>query len=166
MLVVNGVKSGPTLCLTAAVHGDETNGIETVRRVLYSIDAQKMQGALIGVPIVNLESFRARSRYLPDRRDLNRFFPGNTTGSAASRIAHSFFTEVIVHCDQLIDLHTGSFGRTNLQQLRADLRVPGVRDLAEQMGRIVVVQSFGAMGTLRRSTGRSSRRASPASRTR
>ncbi len=150
VLVVNGVKPGPTLCLTAAVHGDETNGIETVRRVLYSIDAKKLSGAIIGVPIVNLEGFRAGSRYLPDRRDLNRFFPGNSTGSAASRIAFSFFKEVISQCDMLIDLHTGSFGRTNLQQVRADLGAPGVKDLAEQMGRIVVVQSRGARGTLRR----------------
>jgi predicted deacylase len=150
VLVVNGVNPGPTLCLTAAVHGDETNGIETVRRVLYGIDAEKLSGAVIGVPIVNLESFRARSRYLPDRRDLNRFFPGNTTGSAASRIAFSFFEEVIRHCEYLIDLHTGSFGRTNLQQVRADLRDPGVRELSEKLGRIVVVQSPGTPGTLRR----------------
>lgn len=150
VLVVNGVNPGPTLCLTAAVHGDETNGIETVRRVLYSIDAKKLSGAIIGVPIVNLEGFRAGSRYLPDRRDLNRFFPGNRTGSAASRIAFSFFKEVVGQCDLLIDLHTGSFGRTNLQQLRADLGAPGVKELTEQMGRIVVVQSKGAKGTLRR----------------
>ncbi|MFK7830220.1 MAG: succinylglutamate desuccinylase/aspartoacylase family protein [Congregibacter sp.] len=150
VLVVNGVHPGPTLCLTAAVHGDETNGIETVRRVLYSIDAEELSGAIIGVPIVNLEGFRAGSRYLPDRRDLNRFFPGNQTGSAASRIAFSFFKEVISRCDLLIDLHTGSFGRTNLHQLRADLAAPGVKDLSEQMGRIVVVQSRGARGTLRR----------------
>ncbi|MEM8941271.1 MAG: succinylglutamate desuccinylase/aspartoacylase family protein [Pseudomonadota bacterium] len=150
VLVVNGVTPGPTLCLTAAVHGDESNGIETVRRVLYGIDAEKLSGAVIGVPIVNLAGFRAGSRYLPDRRDLNRYFPGNRTGSAASRIASSFFREVVRQCDALIDLHTGSFGRTNINQLRADLSVPDVKALAEKMGRIVVVQSRGAKGTLRR----------------
>lgn len=150
VLVVNGVNPGPTLCLTAAVHGDEINGIETVRRVLYSLDAKKLSGAVIGVPIVNLQGFRAGSRYMADRRDLNRFFPGNPLGSAASRTAYSFFQEVISHCDMLIDLHTGSFRRTNLPQLRADLNYPSVQNLSEEMGKIVVVQSTGAKGSLRR----------------
>ena len=106
VLAINGVESGPTLCLTAAVHGDELNGIEIVRRVMYNIDPLKLSGAMIGIPIVNLEGFRAGSRYLSDRRDLNRYFPGNPSGSSASRIAYSFFHEVVSHCDMLIDLHT------------------------------------------------------------
>ncbi len=150
VLVVNGVRPGPTLCLTAAVHGDELNGIEIVRRVLYNVDPQQLTGALIGVPIVNMQGFRRSSRYLPDRRDLNRFFPGNPEGSSAARIAHSFFSEVITHCDRLIDLHTGSFRRTNLPQLRADLGNEEVANLARKMGAIVVVQSKGAEGSLRR----------------
>lgn len=150
VLVLNGVKPGPTLCLTAAIHGDELNGIEIVRRVLYNIDPQELSGSIIGVPIVNLEGFRAGSRYLSDRRDLNRFFPGNPEGSSASRIAYSFFHEVVSHCDMLIDLHTGSFRRTNLPQLRADLNYPEVADLSRKMGAIVVVQSEGAEGSLRR----------------
>ena len=150
VLVLNGVEPGPTLCLTAAVHGDELNGIEIVRRVLYDIDPQELSGAIIGVPIVNLEGFRSGSRYLSDRRDLNRYFPGNPEGSSASRIAYSFFHEVISHCDMLIDLHTGSFRRTNLPQLRADLSYPAVEKLSQQMGAIVVVQSEGAEGSLRR----------------
>ena len=95
VLVVNGAKPGPVLCLTAAIHGDELNGIEVVRRVLYDLDARKLSGTVIGVPIVNLQGFRRGSRYLPDRRDLNRFFPGNARGSSAARIAQSFFDEVI-----------------------------------------------------------------------
>lgn len=150
VLVLNGVKRGPTLCLTAAIHGDELNGIEIVRRVLYDIDPQELSGAIIGVPIVNLEGFRSGSRYLSDRRDLNRFFPGNPYGSSASRIAYSFFHEVISYCDMLIDLHTGSFRRTNLPQLRADLSYPAVEKLSQKMGAIVVVQSQGAEGSLRR----------------
>ncbi len=150
VLVLNGVKTGPTLCLTAAVHGDELNGIEIVRRVLYNIDPETLSGAVIGVPIVNLQGFRRSSRYLPDRRDLNRFFPGNPGGSSAARIAHSFFTEVITHCDFLVDLHTGSFRRTNLPQIRADLSYPEVASLTKKMGSIVVVQSDGAVGSLRR----------------
>jgi predicted deacylase len=150
VLVVNGAQEGPTLCITAAVHGDELNGIEVVRRVLYELDSEKLNGAVIGVPIVNLQGFRRASRYLPDRRDLNRYFPGNTGGSSASRIAHSFFTEVIEHCDALVDVHTGSFHRTNLPQLRADLENPGIRELTGFFGTTVVLHSSGASGTLRR----------------
>jgi len=150
VLVVNGAKPGPVLCITAAVHGDELNGIEIVRRVLYDVDPSQLSGALIGVPIVNLQGFRRSSRYLTDRRDLNRFFPGNPEGSSAARIAHSFFSEVITHCNLLIDLHTGSFRRTNLPQIRADLGYEKVANLAKKMGAIVVVQSGGAEGSLRR----------------
>jgi len=151
VLVVNGVEPGPTLCLTAALHGDELNGIETVRRVLYNLDPSKLKGAVIGVPIVNLQGFHASSRYLSDRRDLNRFFPGDPTGSSASRLAYSFFHEVIVHCSALVDLHTGSFFRTNLPQLRGDLNDPQVLELTKGFGSTVVVHSEGTSGTLRRS---------------
>ncbi len=150
VLVLNGAKPGPKLCLTGAVHGDELNGIEIVRRLMYDIDPKKLQGTVIGIPIVNLQGFRRGSRYLPDRRDLNRFFPGNPDGSSAARIAHSFFSEIVSHCDLLVDLHTGSFRRTNLPQLRADLTKPEVDNLAKKMGAIVVVQSEGAEGSLRR----------------
>jgi len=150
VLVVNGVESGPTLCVTAAVHGDELNGIEVVRRIVHEIDPEKLSGAVIGVPIVNLQGFRRASRYLPDRRDLNRYFPGRENGSYASRVAHSFFSQVVSHCNFLIDVHTGSLSRTNLPQIRADLTTPDVASLAEKMGSIVVLQSVGAKGTLRR----------------
>jgi len=152
VLVVHGAQPGPTLCLTAAIHGDELNGIEVVRRVLYSIDPTELKGTVIGVPIVNLQGFRRSSRYLPDRRDLNRYFPGNEHGSSASRIAYSFFEGVIRHCDLLVDTHTGSFHRTNLPQLRANLLVPEVAEITRQMGSIVVVHSEGAQGCLRRAT--------------
>lgn len=150
VLAVNGAEPGPVLCLTGAVHGDELNGIEIVRRVIHNLDAQKLQGAVIGVPIVNLQGFRRASRYLPDRRDLNRFFPGNPRGSSAARIAHSFFNEVIVHCDALVDLHTGSFHRTNLPQIRADVRHPAVVDLTHGFDSMVVLHSPPSEGTLRR----------------
>ena len=149
ILVVNGTLAGPTLCLTAAVHGDELNGIEMVRRVMHNLDPEKLSGAVLGVPIVNLQGFRRGSRYLPDRRDLNRFFPGNPSGSSASRIAHSFFTEIVAHCDALIDLHTGSFERANLPQLRADLRNPDVVTLTQGFGATVILHSEPAKGTLR-----------------
>lgn len=150
VLVVNGAGDGPVLCLTAAVHGDELNGIEMVRRVLYDIDAQQLDGTVVGVPIVNLVGFRRASRYLADRRDLNRHFPGNPQGSSASRIAHSFFTEIIAHCSVLVDLHTGSFYRTNLPQIRADLRRPEVVRVAEAFASTVIIHSPGTSGSLRR----------------
>ena len=149
VLVVNGALPGPTLCLTAAVHGDELNGVEIVRRVMHQIVPKKLSGALIGVPIVNVQGFRRASRYLPDRRDLNRYFPGNPNGSAAARIAHAFFNDVIGHCDALVDLHTGSFERANLPQIRADLRNPDVVTLTQGFGSMVVLHSKPTTGTLR-----------------
>ena len=149
VLVANGMAPGPTVCLTAAVHGDELNGIEMVRRVFHDIDPEKLSGALIGVPIVNVQGFRRGSRYLPDRRDLNRYFPGNPNGSAAARIAHSLFNDVIANCDALVDLHTGSFERANLPQIRADLRNPDVLTLTHGFGAMVVLHSKPTVGTLR-----------------
>ena len=149
VLVVNGDLPGPTLCLMAAVHGDELNGIEMVRRVLHDIDPSRLSGAVIGVPIVNVQGFRRGSRYLPDRRDLNRYFPGNPNGSAAARIAHALFTDVVAHCDALVDLHTGSFERANLPQIRADLRNPDVVTLTLGFGSMVVLHSQPTVGTLR-----------------
>jgi predicted deacylase len=138
------------LCLTAAIHGDVLNGIEMVRQVMHDLDPDKLRGAVIGIPIVNLQGFRRGSRYLPDRRDLNRYFPGNPTGSSAARIAHSLFQEIIRHCTSLVDLHTGSFYRTNLPQLRADLRYAKIREMTQGFGGIVVLHSVAAPGTLRR----------------
>jgi uncharacterized protein len=149
VLVAHGTRPGPTLCLTAAIHGDELNGIETVRRVLHQIDPGRLTGTVIGVPIVNIQGFQRSSRYLPDRRDLNRFFPGNARGSAASRIANSLFSQIVLQCSALVDLHTGSFHRTNLPQLRADLNDERVVELTQGFGSTVILHSPGAEGTLR-----------------
>ncbi len=150
VIVLNGKGPGPVLCLTAAVHGDELNGIEVARRVLDDIDVEDLNGAVIGIPIVNIQGFYRGTRYLPDRRDLNRYFPGNAKGSSATRMAHSLFTEVIRHCSALIDLHTGSLNRTNLPQVRADLRSPSVTRMTRAFGATVVLQSAGDKGSLRR----------------
>lgn len=149
IIVVNGATPGKTLCLTGAVHGDELNGIEMVRRVVFDIDPAKLTGTIIGVPVANIMGFRRNSRYLPDRRDWNRYFPGNTHGSSASRLAHSFFTKIIMHCDALVDLHTGSFHRTNLPQLRADLADESVARLAQNFGVIAVLNGRGNPNSLR-----------------
>lgn len=149
VLVVHGRQPGPVLCLSAAVHGDELNGIEIVRRVLHGLQPSRLGGTVIGVPIVNIQGFRRGTRYLPDRRDLNRHFPGTTSGSAASRIASSFFNNIVLQCDALVDLHTGSFERTNLPQLRADLSDESVTELARGFGATVIVNSQPRAGTLR-----------------
>lgn len=149
VLVVNGKRKGKTLCLTSAIHGDELNGIEIVRRVMYDIDPKQLSGTVIGVPIVNLQGFQRGSRYLPDRRDLNRFFPGDLSGSLASRIAYSLFNEVISYCDLLIDLHTGSLRRNNLPQIRADMSNKDVARFTEGFDEMAVVHSPGSAGMLR-----------------
>ena len=150
VIVLNGTGPGPVICLTGAVHGDELNGIEVIRRVLDDIQVDELNGAVIGVPIVNIQGFYRGTRYLPDRRDLNRYFPGNAKGSAATRTAHSFFTEVIRHCSALIDLHTGSLNRTNLPQVRADLRRPAVARMTQGFGATVVLHGAGDAHSLRR----------------
>jgi hypothetical protein len=150
VIVANGINPGPTMCLTGVVHGDEHNGLEVVRRVVFSLDPMRMHGAVIGVPIVNLDGFRRGVRYLPDRRDLNRYFPGRRTGSSAARIAHSLFTEIIRLCDMLVDVHTGSFHRTNLPQLRGDLTNLDVLELSRRFGSTVILHNKGGTGTLRR----------------
>ena len=149
VLVVNGAHTGPTLCLTGAIHGDELNGIEIVRRAMYDLDPAKLSGRVVGVPIVNLSGFQQGSRYLPDRRDLNRYFPGRPDGTLADRIAHSLFTDVIGHCDMLVDIHTGSLKRTNLPQLRADMNNPEVAEFTRGFDRMAVVHSSGSPGMLR-----------------
>ncbi len=150
VLVINGVHPGPKLCLTAAVHGDELNGVEIVLRLINSIQAKELKGTLIGVPIVNILGLTRGSRYLPDRRDLNRYFPGTTDGSAASRIAYLFFDNVIKHCDFLVDFHTGSGKRTNLPQLRADLNNQDVYQFTQHFGATAVLHHSGNLGMLRR----------------
>ncbi|MFW5825567.1 MAG: succinylglutamate desuccinylase/aspartoacylase family protein [Marinobacter sp.] len=149
VLVVNGDKPGPVLCMTGAVHGDELNGIEIIRRVIYDLDPAELSGTVVGVPIVNLQGFQQGSRYLADRRDLNRYFPGSEGGSLAHRIAHSLFEQVIVHCDMLVDIHTGSLKRTNLPQLRADMENSEVAELTRGFDAMAVVHSSGGPGMLR-----------------
>ena len=150
VIVVHGAEPGPVLCLTAAIHGDELNGVEIVRQTLAAVDPEQLTGTIVGVPIANLPAFNNHSRYLPDRRDLNRFFPGNQAGSAAARIAHGLFEAVVQHCETLVDLHTASFRRTNLPQLRADLSHERVHQLTTELTGVVVLHSVGVPGTLRR----------------
>ncbi len=116
--VVRGRQSGPTLLVTSALHGDELNGIEIIRRLLGHKTLNRIKGTLILIPVVNVFGFVGQSRYLPDRRDLNRSFPGSPKGSMAARLANLLVTEILPHCTHMIDLHTGAIGRENLPQIR------------------------------------------------
>ena len=121
--VINGKKSGPILFVSAAVHGDEINGVEIIRRLINSEkdELDNISGTLIAVPVVNVYGFISQSRYLPDRRDLNRFFPGSEKGTMAARLAHVFIQEIASKCTHGIDLHTAAINRENLPQIRAAL---------------------------------------------
>src|SRR5210317_2599758 len=119
--VICGRKAGPVLFVSAAVHGDELNGVEIIRRLLRLKTLASMRGTLLAVPIVNVHGFLDQSRYLPDRRDLNRSFPGSRKGSVAARMAYTFMHEIVDKADFGIDLHTGAINRSNLPQIRGDL---------------------------------------------
>jgi predicted deacylase len=148
--VVRGAEPGPTLCLTAAVHGDEINGAEIARRVFAAAHPAELSGTLLVMPAVNAYGFRTGNRYMPDRRDLNRSFPGSRDGSVSSLVAYAVFSRVISRCDALIDLHTGSFQRTNLPQIRVDLSNERALAIARHFGVGVVLGGEGPSGSLRR----------------
>ncbi len=150
VFVSRGTKPGPTLCLTAGVHGDELNGVEVARRAFAQVNPQELRGTLIALLAINAEGVRSGNRYLSDRRDLNRAFPGSAGGSVARIIAHAVFTEVLSHCDALVDLHTASNNRANIPQIRADLTDPKIRELAIHFGQGIVVAGSGPDGSLRR----------------
>ena len=150
VFVARGSAPGPTLCLTAGVHGDELNGVEVARRAFSRSDSKKLRGTLIALPAVNAAGMRTGSRYLSDRRDLNRAFPGRAGGSVATIIAHAVFANVLHHCDALVDLHTASNNRANLPQIRADFSEPEIRELAIHFGLGIVVSGQGPDGSLRR----------------
>lgn len=119
--VIHGRRPGPRLFVSAAIHGDEINGVEIIRRVLKTKALSSLRGTLIAVPVVNVFGFNNKSRYLPDHRDLNRSFPGSERGSLAAQVANLFLEDIVSHCTHGIDLHTAAAGRSNLPQIRADL---------------------------------------------
>ncbi|PLY09602.1 MAG: succinylglutamate desuccinylase [Arcobacter sp.] len=149
MRVVRGKKDGPVVFISAAIHGDELNGIEIIRRLRKLSILKKLQGTIIFAPIVNVYGVMTLSRYLPDRRDLNRSFPGSIKGSIASRIAKIFFDEIVSKCDLGIDLHTGSIHKSNLPQVRTNLNNEYTLKLAHAFGAPVVLHSELRDGSLR-----------------
>lgn len=149
IIILHGQYNGPTVWLSAAVHGDEIGGVEIIRQVLDGLDPASMSGTVMAVPIVNVHGFNTGDRYLPDRRDLNRSFPGSVRGSLAARIAHLLMTEVVKRCTVGLDLHTGSDHRTNLPQIRADLDDPATLTLAQTFAAPVAIHSRTRDGSLR-----------------
>jgi predicted deacylase len=147
--ILCGRRAGPVLLVCAAIHGDELNGVEIIRRLSVARQLRNLSGTLVLVPVVNLFGFIHRSRYLPDRRDLNRCFPGSEAGSLGSRVAKLFFSEVVERCTHVVDLHTGAIYRENLPQLRASLKSPGVAEMAQGFGVPVIVNSGLIEGSLR-----------------
>lgn len=157
--VIRAKKPGPTMFVTAAIHGEELNGVGVIHELMYHDDIagflpggpiQLDAGTLMLVPIVNIFGFENQSRYMPDRRDLNRSFPGNANGSLTSRIASIVFNEVVKRCEFGIDLHTAASGRTNFPNIRGDLNKPGIRRLAKAFGCELMVHGRGPDGSFRR----------------
>lgn len=148
--VIRGKEEGPVMFVSGAIHGDEINGVESIKRLLSRKKIlSSIKGTLIAVPIVNVFGFNRNLRYLPDRRDLNRTFPGSKNGSLASRIAYVFMKEIVMKCQYGIDLHTGSAHRFNLPQVRGCLDNPEVEKLAKAFGVPVILNSNMRDGSLR-----------------
>jgi predicted deacylase len=141
---------GPVVFVTAVLHGDEINGTGAIRQLILDEDLHLVRGSLILVPVLNLLAFDRHSRYLPDRRDLNRSFPGSPTGSLASRMAHTIFDEIVSRSDYGIDLHTAAVHRTNYPNVRGDMSNPRVRSLAEAFGSEIIMNGVGPNGAFRR----------------
>jgi predicted deacylase len=148
--IVHGRKPGPCLLICAAIHGEEINGVEIVRRILSHKFLNRINGTVIAIPVVNVFGFVSKSRYLPDRRDLNRAFPGSVKGSMSSRLANILMTVIVPHCTQVIDLHTGAVHRENLPQIRAKIRDEAeTEEMARAFGVPVILNSELIDGSLR-----------------
>ena len=147
--VICGKHPGPRLFISAAIHGDEIIGVEIIRRLMTLPAVKRIRGALLTVPIVNAHGLINHSRYLPDRRDLNRSFPGSVKGSLAARLAHLFMNEIVLNSTHGIDIHTGAQHRDNLPQIRANLDEPETLELARAFGVPVLLNSTVRDGSLR-----------------
>jgi predicted deacylase len=147
--VISGKKDGPTIFICATIHGDEINGIEIVRKLLNLVETKNICGKLIAIPVVNIFGFNDHSRYLPDRRDLNRCFPGLKSGSLASQLAYKFMQEIVLKSDIGIDIHSGSLHRFNCPQIRVDLSNKSNLDLAKTFNAPIIVNSNLRDGSLR-----------------
>ncbi|MCB9554951.1 MAG: succinylglutamate desuccinylase/aspartoacylase family protein [Deltaproteobacteria bacterium] len=149
LLVARGSTAGPTFGVTAAIHGNEVNGIRVIQALFEHIDPKKLRGTLIGAPIVNLPAYIRYQREYPDGQDLNRIMPGRANGNEAQLYAHLLMQRLIGHFDYLVDLHTASFGRVNSLYVRADMSNELTAMMARQIGAEIIVHNPGGDGTLR-----------------
>ena len=149
VMIAKGAYPGPTLGLTAAVHGNELNGISVIHRLFKELDVAELHGTIIGVPVVNVPSFIRKKRRFNDGNDLNHIMPGKANGNISEVYAYRFFNRVVKHLDYLIDLHTASFGRINSFYVRADMDDPITRQLAMLQNADIIVHNPPNDGTLR-----------------
>lgn len=147
--VFHGKKSGPKLFLFSAIHGDELNGIEIIRRVHEQIKVKHLAGTLITMPVVNMHGVIMQTRYFSDRRDLNRSFPGAKKGTLAARLAYGLMKHIVLQCNYGIDLHTGAYSRINMPQLRVDFTTPGAKEFARSFNSPIILDSKQRDGSLR-----------------
>lgn len=147
--VIHGFHPGKRLFISSTMHGDEINGIEAIHTVLNSPKIKHIHGTLVAIPIINMAGAMIRSRYLPDRRDLNRCFPGSPKGSAGAQLAYTFLNDIVKLCTHGVDLHTGSNERINLPQIRCDFQSPEALKLALAFGAPVILKSKLRPGSLR-----------------
>ena len=148
--VIRARRPGPIIFVTAAIHGDELNGVGVVHDLLTEDNIKLKCGTLILVPVVNVLGFESNERYMPDRRDLNRSFPGSPNGSLASRVAHALFENVVRHCDIGIDFHTAALQRTNYPNVRGRLADRSIRQIAEAFGGELLISGEGPDGSFRK----------------
>ncbi len=149
LIVAKGVMDGPTLGLTAAVHGNELNGIPVIQRLFNEIDVRELRGTIIGVPVVNVPSFMRKKRRFNDGVDLNHIMPGKANGNVSEIYAYRFVDKLVKQFNYLIDLHTASFGRINSYYIRADMDQPATKELAMLQNADIIVHNPPSDGTLR-----------------
>lgn len=149
VIVARGAKEGPVLGITAALHGNELNGLSTIFKLFRKIDLSKLAGSIVAVPVVNVPGYLNKIRYFTDGTDLNRVMPGNPKGKPADVYAHFITDKIIRHFDYLLDLHTASFGKINSLYIRADLDNPETKKMAFMQNPHIIVQKYDEQGTLR-----------------
>lgn len=154
IIYIRGANPGPKLAVLAAIHGDEINGVHIIHRLADQVTAANLSGDLMLFPVINMPAFLLQSRYLPDRRDMNRLFPGRPEGSEGSRLASILWEQFLSQCDAGIDLHSASYNRWNFPHLRGNMRLERVRYLAKAFGAPITMHSQGVLGSLRRESSR------------
>ena len=149
LIIAKGKKEGPIVGLTAAIHGNELNGIPVIQRLFKEVDPSKLTGTIIGVPIVNVPSYLRKKRRFLDGVDLNHIMPGKEDGTVSQVYASRVVNKLVKHFDYLLDLHTASNGRINSYYIRADMNHDMVKKMALLQNAQIIVHNPPSDGTLR-----------------